>query len=83
MHGGDSDMVGVSFAQTSASLDMSAKQHGSFVVNCNHGGGHCGAPANLYQAAWAFMKDHPYGVESPWKAGIPTNEGIPDYCKIY
>jgi predicted esterase len=81
MHGGSSDMVGVSFADTSAMLDMSAKQHGSFVVNCNHGGGHCGAPAALYQASWLFMKDHPYGADSPWKNGIPA--GVPDYCKIY
>jgi predicted esterase len=83
MHGGSSDMVIVSFDTTSATLDKSAKDHGSFVVNCNHGGGHCGAPAALYQASWVFMKDHPYGVDSPWKAGIPAGKGIPDYCKIY
>jgi predicted esterase len=83
MHGGDSDWVIVTFSETSATLDMNAKQHGSFVVNCNHGGGHCGAPAPLYLASWRFMKDHPYGVESPWKGGIPSGAGIPDYCKIY
>jgi predicted esterase len=81
MHGGDSDWVIITFSESSATLDMAAKQHGSFVVNCNHGGGHCGAPANLYEASWKFMKDHPYGVESPWKGGIPA--GVPDYCKIY
>lgn len=81
MHGGPQDMVGVAFSQTSATLDMSAKQHGSFVVNCNHGGGHCIAPSALYQAAWTFMKDHPYGADSPWKNGIPA--GVPDYCKIF
>jgi predicted esterase len=81
MHGGASDMVIVTFSQTSASLDMSAKSHGSFVVNCDHGGGHCQVPADLSKAAWLFMKDHPFGVESPWKAAIPA--GVPDYCKIY
>jgi predicted esterase len=82
MHGGDSDWVIVSFSDTSATMDMLAKAHGSFVVNCNHGGGHCGAPAALYEASWKFMKDHPYGVESPWKGGIPAGVA-PDYCKIY
>jgi predicted esterase len=82
MHGGPSDWVIVTFSETSAALNMSAKQHGSFVVNCDHSGGHCAAPSALYQAAWQFMKDHPYGAESPWKSGIPSS-GIPSYCKIY
>jgi poly(3-hydroxybutyrate) depolymerase len=82
MHGGSSDMVIVTFSQTSASFDMSAKMHGGFVVNCDHGGGHCAAPADLQKAAWQFMKDHPWGVSpSPWMSAIPA--GTPDYCKIY
>jgi len=82
MHGGSSDMVIVTFSQTSASLDMTAKSHGSFVVNCDHGGGHCGAPADLQKAGWQFMKDHPWGfTESPWKTAFPP--GTPTYCKIY
>ena len=82
MHGGSSDMVIVTFSQTSATLDMQAKSHGSFVVNCDHGGGHCQAPAALQTAAWQFMKDHPFGFDkSPWTAAIPS--GVPNYCKIY
>jgi hypothetical protein len=82
MHGGSMDMVIVTFSQTSATLDMAAKTHGSFVVNCNHGGGHCRAPEPLQVAAWTFMKDHPWGFkDSPWKAAIPA--GVPDYCKIF
>jgi predicted esterase len=82
MHGGPNDVVGVAFSDTSASLDMLAKTHGSFVVNCNHGGSHCGAGQPLQTAAWQFMKDHPWGVTpSPWAAAIPA--GIPDYCKIF
>jgi hypothetical protein len=82
MHGGSSDMVIVTFSDTSAALDMAAKTHGSFVVNCNHGGGHCGAPAPLLTASWTFMKDHPWGfTKSPWTDAFPA--GIPDYCKIY
>ena len=82
MHGGSSDMVIVTFSQTSATLDMNAKMHGSFVVNCNHGGGHCQAPAALQTAAWQFMKDHPWGFTmSPWASMFPA--GVPDYCKVY
>ncbi|HTU57985.1 MAG TPA: hypothetical protein VMF89_06120, partial [Polyangiales bacterium] len=81
MHGGSSDWVIVTFSETSATFDMSAKQHGSFVVNCDHGGGHCAAPDALKVAAWQFMKAHPYGADSPWKSGIPS--GTPSYCKIY
>lgn len=82
MHGGANDKVGVAFSDTSASLDMSAKMHGSFVVNCDHGGGHCQAPPDLQKSAWQFMKDHPWGVSpSPWANGIPAS--VPSYCKIY
>lgn len=82
MHGGSSDMVIVTFSETSATLDMSAKAHGSFVVNCNHGGGHCQAPQPLQSAAWQFEKDHPWGFDkSPWQTAFPA--GVPDYCKVY
>jgi len=82
MHGGSSDVVIVTFSQTSKTFDMSAKTHGSFVVNCDHGGGHCAAPAALQTAAWEFMKAHPFGFgTSPWAGGIPAN--IPMSCKIF
>jgi poly(3-hydroxybutyrate) depolymerase len=82
MHGGSSDVVIVTFSQTSKTFDMSAKTHGSFVVNCDHGGGHCQAPAALQTAAWEFMKAHPFGFgTSPWAGGIPAN--IPMSCKIF
>ena len=81
MHGGSSDMVIVTFSQTSATFDMAAKSHGGFVVNCNHGGGHCAAPADLQKSAWQFMKDHPWGAKSPWASALPA--GTPSYCKIF
>jgi poly(3-hydroxybutyrate) depolymerase len=82
MHGGSSDTVIVTFSDTSRTLDMSAKTHGSFVVNCDHGGGHCAAPMELREAAWVFMKDHPWGFgTSPWATAIPA--GVPDYCEIF
>jgi predicted esterase len=81
MHGGSGDMVIVTFSETSAAFDMQAKTHGSFVINCDHGGGHCAAPDDLKVAYWQFLKDHPFGIEkSPWAAGFPA--GVPDYCKV-
>ena len=54
---------------------------GGFVVDCEHGAGHCGAPPDLQVAAWQFMKDHPYGVSAePYAKGLPSS--FPSYCKI-
>ena len=79
MHGGSTDMVIVSFATTSATYDTEMKNAGSFVVNCDHGGGHCQAPAALYTAAWQFMKDHPFGV-TPEPYGMSLPAIFPNYC---
>jgi predicted esterase len=81
MHGGASDMVFVQFSQTSKTADTQYKQSGGFVMNCNHGGGHCGAPAELQSAAWEFMKAHPFGVAPEPYSTVPTN--FPSYCTIY
>lgn len=82
MHGGATDMVIVSFANTSAAYDRQIKDAGGFVVNCNHGGGHCQAPAPLYIAAWDFMKSHPFGVApEPYSSGLPAS--FPSYCSIF
>ncbi len=82
MHGGQSDMVVVSFATTSATLDSQMKAAGGFTVDCNHGGGHCQAPAALYTAGWEFMKAHPFGVEpEPYSSGLPSD--FPSYCAKY
>jgi dienelactone hydrolase len=82
MHGGSSDMVIVSFAMTSARYDTQIKGAGGFVVNCNHGGGHCQAPAALYTAGWDFMKAHPFGVApEPYASALPTS--YPTYCATF
>jgi hypothetical protein len=79
MHGGSSDVVLVSFATTSATYDTQMKGAGAFVINCNHGGGHCGAPAALQSAAWEFMKDHPFGIQpEPYSSALPST--FPSYC---
>jgi hypothetical protein len=80
IHGGASDYVGVSFSQTSATLDRQFDDEGGFVVNCDHGGGHCDN-GDLYAEAWDFMKAHTFGAPSPYVSGIP--ESYPDYCTLF
>ena len=80
MHGGAADMVIVTFSQTSKALDDRFAAMGGTVVNCNHGGVHCGASSALQTAAWQFMKDHPFGAPSPYTGGLPSS--FPDYCAL-
>jgi hypothetical protein len=94
-HGGTADMVVISFAAASATLDMDVASHapssmppGGYAIDCNHGGGHCGiffAPAVDYaayiSAQWQFCKDHPYGVaQDPYANGLPAS--FPSYCTV-
>jgi len=94
-HGGSADMVVISFATASATLDTdiasraaSSKPPGGYAIDCNHGGGHCGiffAPAVDYaayiSAQWQFCKDHPYGVaQDPYANGLPAT--FPSYCTV-
>ncbi len=87
-HGGSADMVVISFAMSSATEDMSvasaaagSSPPGGYVVDCNHGGGHCGAPANDVAAQWQFCKDHPFGVSAdPYAGGLPSS--FPSYCTV-
>jgi predicted esterase len=81
MHGGDADMVIIYFRDSSKTADDAFKNAGGFVINCDHGGSHCGAPGDLQAAAWTFMNDHPFGVSPEPYTSIPA--GFPDYCKIY
>jgi hypothetical protein len=80
------DVVGVDFSMTSASEEMDVKSKaassmppGGYVVDCNHGGGHCGAPADDVAAQWKFCKDHPFGISpDPYMGMMPS--GSPAYC---
>jgi predicted esterase len=76
-----SDKVIVDFSQTSAAQDMDIASKGGFVVDCDHGGGHCGAPADDIAAQWQFCKDHPFGVSpEPYAAALPSS--FPSYCTV-
>jgi hypothetical protein len=84
MHGAPgSDVVIVDFSETSEAFDNYMMAKGAFAVECNHGGGHCGAPAALQASAWQFLKDHPFGTHpSPYAAGgLPSS--FPKYCKAW
>jgi hypothetical protein len=82
MNGGAADNVIVNFGQTSEGYDNYILKYGGFAVNCIHSTGHCGAPASLYQSAWQFLKDHPYGTKpSPYAGGLPS--GFHPSCKIF
>lgn len=77
------DVVIVDFSNTSRTADTTFSGRGGFVVNCNHGGGHCGG-AGLAGDIWEFFEAHPYGVEpqpSPWTGGLPA--GFSSECEIF
>jgi len=75
------DVVGVDFSTTSKTADDAFKGRGGFVINCNHGGGHCGG-GGLSPQVWEFFQAHPYGVDPyPWKDGLPAD--FPSGCAIY
>jgi poly(3-hydroxybutyrate) depolymerase len=75
------DMVVIDFATASATADTDVVSKGGFAVDCNHGGGHCGAPAVDVAAQWQFCKDHPFGVSpEPYAKGLPSS--FPSYCTI-
>ena len=82
MHGAQGvDVVIVDFSQQSLYLDGRVAKLGGFAVDCNHGGGHVGAPDDLKTAGWQFLKDHPFGVSpEPYASGLPSN--FPPYCQI-
>ena len=82
LHGSHaSDVVIVDFSDASLALTRDVVSHGGFAVDCDHQGGHCGAPSELQAAAWQFLQDHPFGVQpEPYAAGLPAS--FPSYCKI-
>ncbi len=80
-HGGAQDFVVISFAQTSATLDTDIAARGGFVVNCDHGGGHCDSPPEVIAAQWQFLKAHPFGVApEPYAGGLPAT--FPSVCAV-
>jgi len=76
-----SDVVIIDFSQSSATADKAFKARGGFVINCNHGGGHCGG-GGLAGDIWKFFKAHPFGTKpSPWATALPA--GFNSKCMLY
>ena len=74
------DVVIIDFSNSSATADKAFKAAGGFVMDCNHGGGHCGG-GGLAGDIWKFFKAHPYGTKpSPWASALPA--GFSSACKI-
>jgi hypothetical protein len=76
------DVVVIDFSNSSKTADTAFKGRGGFVINCDHGGGHCGG-GGLAPSMWTFFKAHPYGVEpypTSWTA-LPA--GFHASCKIF
>jgi hypothetical protein len=82
MNGGAGDNVIVNFGNTSEGYSNYVLKYGGFAVNCIHNTGHCGAGAALYESAWQFLKDHPYGTKpSPYAGGLPS--GFHASCEVF
>lgn len=76
------DFVAVHFADVAKATDQSLAALGGAVVDCDHGGGHCGATPEIVAAQWQFLKDHPFGVASdPYADGLPPS--FPSICTKY
>lgn len=69
------DVVIVDFAETSQRLDQDIATHGGLAVDCPHDGGHCGAPANLVNAQWEFVKAQRFSA-------APQTTSLPTTCKV-
>jgi hypothetical protein len=77
----ESDIVIVNFADLGGELAVRVAAEGGFAIECNHGGGHCGTPANIAAAQWQFLQDHPFGTQpSPYAAGLPAD--FPSECVV-
>lgn len=81
-HGSCADHVILYFNNVSHTTDRVFAKMGGVAVDCDHGGGHCGAPKELITAQWQFLKDHPFGVNpDPYAGGLPAS--FPTYCQQY
>lgn len=79
--GGESDVsTGLSFHDAALLLSEELREDGSFVVECEHTGGHS-IPSGSTEYIWQFFVDHPMGVTpEPYADGLP--ESFPSWCSI-
>jgi predicted esterase len=80
-HGGDSDVVIVSFQDASERYLDALRDDGRFGFICNHGMGHSIPQGAAQSSVWQFFYDHPWGTSpSPYEGGLPA--GFPEYCAL-
>jgi len=79
-HGGESDVVVISFQDASENYWQDLTDAGHFAAICNHGNGHS-IPTDATASVWQFFQDHPYGRSpSPYADGLPAD--FPSYCAL-
>lgn len=80
-HGGESDVVIVSFQEASERYLQALQDTGRFGFICNHGMGHTIPQGTAQASVWEFFYAHPFGTApSPYEAGLPR--GFPEYCAL-
>ncbi len=80
-HGGESDVVIISFQQASENYLAALTQAGRFGFVCDHGMGHSIPQGDAQASVWTFFRDHPWGTKpSPYASGLP--DGFPEYCAL-
>lgn len=73
LHGGESDVVVVSFQRTSETYLRAIEVAGDFGFVCNHGMGHT-VPAAARDSAWHFLEAHPFGqLPRAYADGLPAD----------
>lgn len=80
--GGETDLLyGVfSFDQQTKALSKHMQESGSFIVECDHGGGHT-VPFGATKWSVPFALAHRWGEPSPY-ATSGLDASFPDYCSI-
>jgi poly(3-hydroxybutyrate) depolymerase len=77
-----SDVVGIDFANASATWEGEIKQDGALAIDCNDGQGHVYLQrlSNLAPVSLRFFQDHPFGVKPEPYGSLPA--GFPSVCAI-
>lgn len=79
--GGPTDIAsGYDVHEANLELSVKFREAGSFVVECEHDGGHS-LPSESTDMVLAMIAAHPKGLSSePWANGLPDT--LPDWCRI-
>lgn len=73
LHGGESDVVLVSFQRQTESWLRAVQGAGDFGFICDHGMGHT-VPSSARESAWRFLEAHGYGeLPRAYASGLPAD----------